>query len=115
MTDKKINLTALIVMKEIEDFLMASDNPVYQLMFSSFSLRYQLITRVLACIPHRYQVISNLQELTDKSLNCSHKPLEERLLIESLISQNISTLLLEAYQEFNNQNLLQKDLVSVED
>jgi hypothetical protein len=112
MTDTKINLTALIVMKEIEDFLMASDNPVYQLVFSDLSLRNQLIARVLACVPHRYKVIKSLQDLTEKSLNCSHKPLEERLLIESLISQNISTLLLETYQEWNHQHLAQETLVS---
>lgn len=112
MTDKKINLTALIVMKEIEDFLMASDNPVYQLVFSDLSLRNQLITRVLACVPHRYKVFKNLQDLTDKCLNCSHKPLEERLFIESLISQNISTLLLETYQNFNYKNLPQETLMS---
>jgi hypothetical protein len=112
MTDKKINLTALIVMKEIEDFLIASDNPVYQLVFSDLSLRNQLIKRVLTCIPHRYKVIKELQDLTDKCLNCSHKPLEERLLIESLISQNISAILLETYQDFNSQNCLQETFVS---
>lgn len=112
MSDKKINLTALTVMKEIEDFLMASANPVYQLVFSSLALRHKLITRILACVPHRYKVFKNLQELNDKSLNCLHSPLEERLLIESLISQNISTILLESYSEYNSEILSQKILIS---
>jgi hypothetical protein len=110
MTDKKINLTALMVMKEIEDFLMASDNPVDRLIFSDVSLRNNLIKRVLACIPNRYKQVKNLQDLTDKSLNCSHKPLEERLMIESVIRQNISIILLESYQDLNQQNLRQKIL-----
>ena len=109
-TDKKINLTALIVMKEIEDFLMASDNPACRLILSDLSLRNHLIKRVLACIPHRYKVIKNLQDLTDKCLNCDHKPLEERLLIECLISQNISIILLESYQELNQTNSFQEIL-----
>ncbi|MGB3404681.1 MAG: hypothetical protein WBA77_18495 [Microcoleaceae cyanobacterium] len=110
MTDKKINLTALMVMKEIEDFLMASDNPAYHLIFSSLALRNKLLTGVLACIPNRYKQVKNLQDLTDKSLNCSHKPLEERLLIESVINQNISMILLESYEELNEQNIRQKIL-----
>jgi hypothetical protein len=112
MTDQKINLTALIVMKEVEDFLMASDNPVYQLIFSDLSLRNQLITSVLACVPNRYRVIKNLQDLTDKCLNFSHKPLEERLFIESLIIKNISIILLENYQEFKLKSLQDKTVVS---
>jgi hypothetical protein len=112
MTDQKINLTALIVMKEVEDFLMASENSVYQLVFSDLSLRNKLIRRVLACVPNRYRVIKNLQDLTDKCLNCSHKPLEERLFIESLISQNISTILLEIYQNFDSKNLPHKTFIS---
>ncbi|MGB3535023.1 MAG: hypothetical protein WBA13_16115 [Microcoleaceae cyanobacterium] len=112
MTDKKINLTALIVMKEIEDFLMASDHPVYQVFFSSLPLRNQLITRVLACIPHRYKVVKSLQALTDNSLNCSHTPLQERLLIEDLISQIISTIILESYQEINPHKLLEELVIT---
>ncbi len=112
MSDKKINLTALTVMKEIEDFLMASANPVDQLVFSSLPLRHKLITRILASVPNRYKVFKNLQELNDKSLNCSHSPLEERLLIESLISQNISAILLESYSEYNSLNLSHKILIS---
>lgn len=95
MSSRIINLTSLLVIREIEDIL--ADYPAkhpYQVAFSTPYLRQKLIAYVLSHTRNRHIVIEDTEELSRDPdfINCS---LEEQLRIETLIHKSIPHILQE--------------------
>jgi hypothetical protein len=86
-----INLTLLLVIKEIEDILEDYPEDSYQVAFSIPELRQKLILHVVNQLPSYYAILEEDQELPSnpKSLYSS---LEEKVCMEILIRESIVEL-----------------------
>jgi len=91
MLPRIINLTLLLVIKEIEDILEDYPEDSYQVAFSIPELRQKLILHVLKQLPSYYAILEEDQELPSnpKSLYSS---LEEKVCMEILIRESIVEL-----------------------
>jgi hypothetical protein len=91
MLPRIINLTLLLVLKEIEDILEDYPEDPYQVAFSIPELRQKLILHVLNQLPSYYAILEEDQELPSnpKSLYSS---LEEKVCMEILIRESIVEL-----------------------
>jgi hypothetical protein len=91
MLPRIINLTLLLVIKEIEDILEDYPEDPYQVAFSIPELRQKLILHVLNQLPSYYAILEEDQELPSnpKSLYSS---LEEKVCMEILIRESIVEL-----------------------
>jgi len=91
MLPRIINLTLLLVIKEIEDILEDYPEDSYQVAFSIPELRQKLILQVLNQLPSYYAILEEDQELPSnpKSLYSS---LEEKVCMEILIRESIVEL-----------------------
>ncbi len=91
MLPRIINLTLLLVIKEIEDILEDYPEDSYQVAFSIPELRQKLILHVLNQLPSYYAILEEDQELPSnpKSLYSS---LEEKVCMEILIRESIVEL-----------------------
>jgi hypothetical protein len=94
MFPKIINLTLQLVIKEIEDILEHYPEHPYQIAFSINELRQQLITHVMKQIPNYYAIIENVQDLPEDP-RCLYASSEEQVLLENLICNSITDVLLE--------------------
>jgi hypothetical protein len=91
MLPRIINLTLLLVIKEIEDILEDYPEDSYQVAFSIPELRQKLILHVVNQLPSYYAILEEDQELPSnpKSLYSS---LEEKVCMEILIRESIVQL-----------------------
>lgn len=91
MLPRIINLTLLLVLKEIEDILEDYPEDPYQVAFSIPELRQKLILHVVNQLPSYYAILEEDQELPSnpKSLYSS---LEEKVCMEILIRESIVKL-----------------------
>ncbi|MEA5508170.1 hypothetical protein VB715_00180 [Crocosphaera sp. UHCC 0190] len=88
-----VNLTSVLVIREVEDFLAEYplDHP-YQVFFSRSYFRHKLIAHILCKIPNRHIVVEDVENLPNNS-NYLRFSLEERLKIENLIAKEIPYIL----------------------
>jgi hypothetical protein len=91
MLPRIINLTLLLVIKEIEYILEDYPEDSYQVAFSIPELRQKLILHVVNQLPSYYAILEEDQELPSnpKSLYSS---LEEKVCMEILIRESIVEL-----------------------
>ena len=91
MLPRIINLTLLLVIKEIEDILEDYPEDSYQVAFSIPELRQKLILHVVNQLPSYYAILEEDQELPSnpKSLYSS---LEQKVCMEILIRESIVQL-----------------------
>lgn len=93
MCETIINLTAILVSRELEDFFSEyhQESP-FGILFSRPYFRNRLIAKILSQIPNRHVVVGDTETLANHSdylLSC----LEEKLTIEQLIKQSIPAIL----------------------
>ena len=103
MSETIINLTSLLVNRELQDFLAEySLNHPYRIVFSLPYFRQRLIAKILSQMPNRHVVMNDTQNLENDSnyLLCS---LEERLTIEVLIKKTIPDILCDYYKQVEKE------------
>ena len=91
MFPKIINLSLLLVMKELEKALENFPEYPYQVAFSIQELRHKLIVDVLGQIPNYYALLEASQELPGDP-NFLYSSFEDRVLLELLIRESIVRL-----------------------
>ncbi|MBD0344302.1 MAG: hypothetical protein ICV63_05615 [Coleofasciculus sp. Co-bin14] len=105
MLDKIINLSLLLVIKEVDDVLKHCPEYPYQITFNSNpELRQTLINNVLSEIPHYYAIVEESQALPEDP-RCIYASWEERLFLIIKIYERITDLFEENAQLFNCQFL----------
>ncbi|MEA5536484.1 hypothetical protein [Crocosphaera sp. XPORK-15E] len=88
-----VNLTSILVHREIEDFLAEyPPGHPYQVFFSLSYFRQKLMAHILSEIPNRHTVVEDVQSLSNGS-DYLRFSLEERLKIETLIAKEIPYIL----------------------
>jgi hypothetical protein len=92
MSYQIVNLTWLLVIKEIEDILAFYPEYPYQVAFSIPYWRQKLIVYVLNHVRNKHIVVENIKELSEDP-NLRHYLLEERLCIEDWIRSGIIDLI----------------------
>lgn len=99
MSDMIINLTSLLVKREIQDFLAKyPPENFYRTMFSVPYFRNRLIAKILSNIPNRHTVVNDFQSIANRG-EYLHASLEEQIKIEMLIKKYIPEILMENHQE----------------
>jgi hypothetical protein len=103
MSETIINLTSMLVGRELDDFLAEypPENP-YPILFSLPYFRQRLIAKILSSIPNRHVVVEDIQALANQSLYLLSS-LEERIKIEDLIKREIPKILIENYEKVGNE------------
>jgi hypothetical protein len=124
MPKQLINITLLVAIEEVENFLADLFHSELfcmtelKLNISLLDLRQKLINCVISKIPNRYKVIDWVQNDTRKT-NYRYSSLEQRLYIETLIYDVIEemlpeTMLLPRYmQDRRSRNADQASMVTV--
>ena len=93
MPQKIINLTCLLVIKEVKDILATYPETPYQEAFAQAELYNQLINQVLSRIPDQSYTILYESEKLPKNPRRFYASMEERMMVEELIHQTIIALL----------------------
>ncbi len=111
MTEKKINLTLILVTQEIQAFLAnyPPNNP-YRVIFSIPYFQKRLITKVLAMLPQSHTIITDVQTLTAQG-NSLLNSWRKRLKLNHQINKFLPELFIETYQELGEELVKQKSLI----
>jgi hypothetical protein len=113
MLDKIINLSLLLVIKEVDDVLKHCPEYPYQIAFNSNQeLRQALINKVVSEIPNYYAIAEEKQSFPEDP-RCIYASLEERLSLIIKICNNIIDLF-ELFEE-NSQLFSHSSSVRLEE
>lgn len=93
MSEKIINLTCLLIIREVKDILATYPETPYQDAFAQADLWNQLINQVLSQIPDQSYTILKTSEQLPKKPRRFYSCMEERMMVEELIHQSIIALL----------------------
>ena len=103
MSETIVNLTSLLVNRELQNFLAEySLKHPYRIIFSLPYFRQRLIAKILSQMPNRHVVVSDVQDLENNSdyLICSS---EERFTIELLIKKTIPEIFCDNYEQIEQE------------
>ena len=103
MSETIVNLTSLLVNRELQDFLAEySLSHPYRIIFSLPYFRQRLIAKILSQMPNRHVVMSNPQNIENNSedLICSS---DEKFTIEVLIKKTIPEIFCDHHKQVEQE------------
>ncbi len=114
MVEKTVNLTSILVTKEIQEFLAEYplDN-IYRIIFTMPYFQRRLITNILAKLDPHQIVMTDIKTLSSQG-NFVLSLWEERLNLKNEVKQFIPELLIETYQELGQELIREKEVNSIE-
>ncbi len=108
MTEKIVNLTSILVTREVHSFLTTyPPEDLYRIIFSLPFFKQRLIATILSAIPNRHVVTEDFQTMPTQEDDLLAS-LEEQLEIESLIKKFIPEVLVSSYPHIGEE-LIEKE------
>ena len=100
MLDKKIDLTQLCALKEIQFTLVESVEYEGNFILQNSFYKQQIIEYILSNLNHRYFIVKNLTEIPKKASDIlPHCPIEEKIAIRQLMQLKMSQIVRELLEQ----------------